>query len=170
MLLLIRNAKLADRLNTNEIGKLTCVISEDDNLIEDKIKQEFQESKSSHKLETVRLKRARRVGQSYLTALWSTFIGLLSSIRLILSHRPHLCLTNGPAISVTASIAIRCLNFASFYRYRCEIIYVESFCRTRTLSLSGKIIYHCRLANKFYVQWPALASCYKRAVFKGLLV
>lgn len=170
MLMLIRNAKLTDRLNLKELEKLTCVISDDDNLIEEKLKQEFRRSRSQHKLDTYRLERARRVGQSYLTAVWTTFTGILSSIHMIVSQRPHICLTNGPAISVTTSLAIRCMNVLTFFRYKCEIIYVESFCRTRSLSLSGKIIYHLRLADQFYVQWPALKDTYHRAIYRGILV
>jgi len=120
-----------------------------------------------HKIKT---KRSRRIGQSYLSAVWTTLTGILSSISIIISHRPQICLTNGPAISVTTCIAIRCLNLLTLFRYKCQIIYVESFCQTRTLSLSGKIIYYIRLADQFYVRWPTLADRYHRSLYKGILV
>lgn len=167
MLMLLRNSRLTEKLKSDQIHRLTCVLSEDDHLIEDKIKQEFANCEGAHKLETVRLRRARKVGQSYISSVWTTITGFFSSMSLILSHRPHLCLTNGPAISVIVSVAIRCLQLIT---YKSEIIYVESFCRTNSLSLSGKIIYHLRLANQFLVQWPTLASKYPASIYKGILV
>lgn len=169
MLLLTKSANLTENA---KVKKLIYVISEDDNLICRKIDQEMHNYKGmQRKLETVTLRRARRVGQSYLTAIWTTIIGIIHSIYLIHTHKPKLCLTNGPAISVVVSLSIRFLQVITFGRYyKCDIIYIESFCRTRTLSLSGKIIYHSRLANEFYVQWPALRVLYPRAKYKGVLV
>lgn len=172
MLMLIRNANFPSKLSNDEINKIICVISEDDSLIEDKIRQEFPAIQhQSSKLDIIRLKRARRVGQSYLSAIWTTLVGLLNSISIAFYHEPQICLTNGPAISVTVSLAIRFLQALTLgRRFDCEIIYVESFCRTRTLSLSGKLIYHLRLANQFMVQWPALRDRYPRALYKGIVV
>lgn len=171
MLMLIQNAKLSKRLDRGEVNRLICVVSDDDNLIHQKISQEFEGCKRKHKIETVTLRRGRRVGQLYLTAIWTTILGILSSINIILTQKPKLCITNGPAISVTVSLAIRFLQMITFgFCYRCNILYIESFCRTRTLSLSGRLIYHLRLANEFYVQWPVLHSLYPRALYQGLLV
>lgn len=171
MLMLIQNAKLAKKLEDDRINRLTCVLSEDDSLTEDKLEREFAKSKGRTKLQTLRLRRARRVGQSYLTSIWTTLTGIFSSIRLIVDQEPHLCLTNGPAISVIVSAAIRILQLATLGRkYNCEIIFIESFCRTRTLSLAGRLIYHLRLANKFFVQWPSLVKSYPRCLYKGIIV
>lgn len=170
MLMLIQNAKLADKLDLEEVNSLVCVISEDDKLIGNKINQEFVGCRQKHKLKTVTLRRGRRVGQSYLTAIWTTFVGILDSIIIVLTHKPKLCLTNGPAISVTVSLAIRFLQVITFGFYKCNVVYVESFCRTKALSLSGRINYHLRLADGFYVQWRELVKEFPRAIYKGLLV
>lgn len=50
-----------------------------------------------------------------------------------------------------------------------KIIYVESIARTRKLSLSGKILYHTRLADLLLVQWKELADKLPRAKFAGRL-
>jgi beta-1,4-N-acetylglucosaminyltransferase len=170
MLMLIRNAKLSGKLGDDKINKLTCVLSDDDNLTEEKIDQEFAESKGLNKLEKVRLRRARKVGQSYITSIWTTLTGIISSIRIIRKQRPNLCLSNGPAISVIVSIAIRFIQVLFLGRYNCQIIFIESFCRTRTLSLAGRIIYNLRLADMFLVQWPQLANNYPRCLYKGIIV
>eukprot|EP01050_Picozoa_sp_SAG11_P011309 SAG11_NODE_1189_length_5576_cov_3.002739_2_plen_111_part_00 len=51
-----------------------------------------------------------------------------------------------------------------------RIIFVESYCRVQSLSLTGKIIYASRLADSFLVQWPTLAEKLPRARFVGRLV
>lgn len=47
-------------------------------------------------------------------------------------------------------------------------IYVESFARVKSLSLSGRILYP--VVDRFLVQWPLLKEKYSRAEFKGVLV
>lgn len=171
MLMLIQNCNLATRLDNGEINRVICVVSQDDKLIGARIDEEFDECEERDRIETVTLRRGRRVGQSYISAIWTTIIGILHSINIVLIHKPQLCITNGPSISVQISLAIRFLQLITLgLCYKCDLLYVESFCRTRTLSLSGKIIYHLRLATDFYVQWPALRALYPRAQYKGILV
>lgn len=50
---------------------------------------------------------------------------------------------------------------------KCKIVFVESFCRTQTLSLSGKILYP--FASRFFVQWPQLQKEYPASTFIGFL-
>jgi beta-1,4-N-acetylglucosaminyltransferase len=49
-----------------------------------------------------------------------------------------------------------------------RVIYVESFARTQTLSLTGRILYP--VVDCFVVQWPALREKYPRAIYSGILV
>ena len=42
------------------------------------------------------------------------------------------------------------------WRRRSKILYIESFARTRKLSLTGRIMTF--LSDRFLVQWPKLAS------------
>ena len=51
-----------------------------------------------------------------------------------------------------------------------RIIYVESIARIKSLSLSGTLLYHLRLADLFFVQWPELQHECKRAVYCGRLL
>lgn len=170
MLMLLRNANIASRLHNNDVDSLTCVISSDDDLIEHKIFRKLFHNETNSKVKTIRVERARKVGQSYITSLWTTLRSIYDSVDIIRKHKPHLCITNGPSISVTTSLAIRIYNLMTLFRYQCEVVYVESLCRTKTLSMSGKIINYLRLADRFYVQWPHLASRYNRVLFKGVLV
>lgn len=171
MSMLLKNARVAERMADDKTGqfirKLVCVISDDDAFIQDKLNDQF--FNSFDKFTTVRMRRPRAIKQTYLTTIWTFLVVLYRSFLIVKQHRPSLFLTNGPGISVTLAFAIRFLQIFS-WSYRCHILYVESFCRTRTLSLSGKIIYHLRLADEFYVQWPKVAESYPRVKYEGLLV
>jgi beta-1,4-N-acetylglucosaminyltransferase len=47
-------------------------------------------------------------------------------------------------------------------------VYVESFARVKTLSLSGKLLYP--FVDRFIVQWPGLKEKWTRAEYLGVLV
>ena len=47
-------------------------------------------------------------------------------------------------------------------------MFVESFARAQSLSLSGRILYP--IADLFLVQWPALVAKYPRAEYHGVLI
>ena len=49
-----------------------------------------------------------------------------------------------------------------------KLIYVESFARVTTLSLSGKLLY--TFVDRFLIQWPYLKEKYPKAEYKGILV
>ena len=50
----------------------------------------------------------------------------------------------------------------------CKIVFAESYCRVRDLSLSGKFLYP--FASTFLVMWPQLTRQYPRAKYLGQLV
>lgn len=165
MLMLLKNAGLEAKVETNKLNKIVCVISEDDELIKSKLAQVIGD------FDSVLLKRARRVGQSYVSSVFTTILSLLNAFSLVTKHKPKVCLTNGPAIGLMVCLAIRILQIVTFgIAYRCEILYIESFCRTKTLSLTGRIIYYSRISSQFLVQWPKLKELYPRSRYLGLLV
>ena len=57
----------------------------------------------------------------------------------------------------------------SFCSWRGRIVYIESIARVSTLSLSGKLLYHLRIADLFLVQWQELKDRFPRAVYAGRL-
>jgi len=52
--------------------------------------------------------------------------------------------------------------------WRKKTIFIESFSRVVSPSLSGKLCY--RLSDRFYVQWDSMKSHFPKAVFKGQLL
>jgi beta-1,4-N-acetylglucosaminyltransferase len=100
---------------------------------------------------------------------------------------PDLILTNGPGTGVCivlAAIFLLCLGLSGpqkrkddtatleeppyNYSGQMRTIYVESWARVKTLSLSGTIL--LPLVDRFLVQWPKAVDAGSRAEYVGPLV
>jgi len=70
-------------------------------------------------------------------------------------------------VSLGAEIAIPFFYIAKVLGI--ETIYIESWCRIKDLSLTGKIVYP--VANRFWVQWPELLEfCGSKAEYYGAVI
>ncbi|KAF5015973.1 hypothetical protein F66182_12501, partial [Fusarium sp. NRRL 66182] len=113
--------------------------------------------------EIITVPRARRVHQSYLTAPFSTIQCFWACLQVLRGRHsdqrsnkrnatpqyPDIILTNGPA---TASGQTHKDNSAAASPLR--TVFIESWARVTTLSLSGKIL--LPFVDRFLVQWPNL--------------
>ncbi|KAL8733337.1 MAG: hypothetical protein Q9166_002161 [cf. Caloplaca sp. 2 TL-2023] len=72
---------------------------------------------------------------------------------------PDLIVANGPATAVlvmTASLVLRFFGLRGIER-KMRTIYVESWARVNSLSLSGKVLVTCGMVNRMLVQWENLS-------------
>lgn len=114
----------------------------------------------------VEIPRSRVVGQSYITSVFTTLYSILYCVPVVCRIRPDLVLCNGPGTCIPICVIAFLLKAA----FVCEsrIAFVESFCRTKTFSLSGRILMY--FADNIVVQWPKLKSRLKRAEYIGQLM
>ncbi|XP_055631726.1 UDP-N-acetylglucosamine transferase subunit ALG14 homolog [Toxorhynchites rutilus septentrionalis] len=105
--------------------------------------------------EIVAITRSRHVQQSYFCSVFTTLTAISNSIPVVVRSRPDLILTNGPGTCVPICL-VAFLTKLFFYNRNCKIVFVESFCRVRSLSLSGKILLW--ITDLFVVQWPGLVK------------
>lgn len=96
--------------------------------------------------------RAREVGQNWCSSIFSTVKSFIHSVSVLRDTKPAIILVNGPG----TCLPVVMLGVISKCIMQNRIIYVESFARVKTLSLTGKIVYP--LVDKFIVQWPELAK------------
>ncbi|KAL8948305.1 MAG: hypothetical protein Q9222_005500 [Ikaeria aurantiellina] len=83
---------------------------------------------------------------------------------------PHLIIANGPATAALVILASLLLRFSGLRGAEgMRSIYVESWARVNTLSLSGRILLGCGMVNRVLVQWESLARS-GRGEFRGPLV
>jgi beta-1,4-N-acetylglucosaminyltransferase len=90
---------------------------------------------------------------------------------------PDVIITNGPATAVMFILAGMILKFFAVAPvWKMKSIYVESFARIHTLSLSGKVLLRIGACDVFLVQWPGLAqsingnSAFRKVTYEGFLV
>ncbi|QDZ25527.1 Alg14-like oligosaccharide biosynthesis protein [Chloropicon primus] len=110
----------------------------------------------------VNIPRSREVGQSYVTSVFTTSYSLFASVATVFREMPMLLLCNGPGTCLPVCLSLKLLR-----PWSSKIVFVESICRTRSLSLTGKIIYHLRVADTIFVQWPELCHAYPRTTYSG---
>lgn len=106
-----------------------------------------------------KIPRSRSVGQSYITSIFTTLVSIFYSIPILLRLRPDLILCNGPGTCIPICILSFLLKCA--FISDTKIVFIESFCRTKTFSLTGKILTY--IADNFIVQWPSLKLKLRRA-------
>ncbi|EFA00490.1 UDP-N-acetylglucosamine transferase subunit ALG14 homolog [Tribolium castaneum] len=128
--------------------------------------RKFEETKNHSNYEIIEIPRSRVVGQSYITSIFTTLYSILYSVPLVCKIRPDLILCNGPGTCIPICLISFLLKAAFISDTR--IVFIESFCRTETFSLSGKILMY--FADNFLVQWPSLKQKLKRAEYIGQLM
>ena len=134
-----------------------------------------------------RIPRSREVRQSYLTSVFTTVRATASAVPLIVRERPSLLLCNGPGTCIPICAAylilkVRVYKFSTlqwqvFYSARlCEqvfslrtrlLVFVESVCRVKSLSVSGLILYYSHIADEIIVLWPELVQKFPRVRYLG---
>jgi beta-1,4-N-acetylglucosaminyltransferase len=156
------------------------------------IGQQRQAQTGSERYNIAIVPRARKIHQPLLTTPFSSLYTLHKSFAILLSAPPllpnaapsnayehaaadvpDLIITNGPATAVIVILASMILRFFNFRgansRGKCRTIYVESFARVKSLSLSGKLL--SRVVDRFLVQWEELeGKGGGRAEYCGILV
>jgi len=128
--------------------------------------------KQSNKFNINLLARSRSVGQSYITSILTTLIAILFAIPLMFKLKPSLLLVNGPGTCIPVCLILRLMYFSESLKLipQCRIVFVESVCRVKNLSLSGKILYYLNITDAFFVQWEELKKRYPKAIHVGRLV
>ena len=110
--------------------------------------------------------RARHVGQSYVSSLWTTLVALLYSFTLVWRLQPDLILCNGPGTCVPLVASALVLRICGFRKI--QVVFSESYCRVSTLSLTGRILY--LWVDVFMVHWPALQVQYPESILSHSFV
>ncbi|KAL5276797.1 ALG14 family protein [Megaselia abdita] len=128
------------------------VVANTDKLSKEKVKQ-FEDSSSDH--EVFEITRSREVKQRFVTAFFTTLLAFLNCFPLIWKERPDLVLCNGPGTCIPVCFAALILRWIRRIP-KCKIVFIESFCRVKTLSLSGKLLKP--FVDMFVVQWEDLVD------------
>ncbi|KAK2952135.1 putative UDP-N-acetylglucosamine transferase subunit ALG14 like protein [Blattamonas nauphoetae] len=143
------------------------ILSETDKISETK-GHNFEESRGQNNSVFHRIPRSREVLQSYSSSIFTTIKSIFACIKLVITIRPDVVLTNGPGTGFPVCVAAWFLKF--FWNRNLRIIFIESFCRVTSMSLTGKLLYYTPIADGIVVQWPELERKYPMSQNLGQLV
>ena len=115
----------------------------------------------------VRIPRSREVGQRYVTSAFTTARAAMHAMGLVWREAPDVVLSNGPGTCVPICLAAFASRVLGRRANASAVVYVESVCRVRRLSLTGEILYRLRIADALFVQWEGLLAKYPRAKYAG---
>ncbi|XP_063217162.1 UDP-N-acetylglucosamine transferase subunit ALG14 homolog [Bacillus rossius redtenbacheri] len=123
------------------------------------------EDRREGEYEVIRIPRSRNVSQSFITSFATTLYAVVAVIPHMLSRRPELILCNGPGTCIPICFIAFIMRILCICDNR--IVFVESICRVKTLSLTGKFLLF--FADELFVQWPNLKHLHKRVNYVGRL-
>ena len=162
--------KLIKNLDFDTYSPLDFIVADTDSMSIDKIAQFDTDTRNLSTYTITKINRSRRVGQSYLTSIFTTLLAILNAIPILFKSKPRVLLLNGPGTCVPIAFIQFILSRLLFVIPRARIVFVESVCRVKSLSLTGKIFYYFRLTDDFIVQWSELKEKYPRTTYLGRLV
>jgi len=105
--------------------------------------------------------RAREVGQSWITSVFTTSTAMVDSIQILIKWEPELVLCNGPGVCLPICVLARLITV--FGLWNVKVVFIESVCRVQKLSLTGLLLRP--IVDGFIVQWHELAQKYKGTKF-----
>lgn len=82
---------------------------------------------------------------------------ILLSLYFLLVERPSTIITTGAGASYPTCRIGKMMG--------CKIIYIESFAKLNSSSVTGKLIYS--FADYFFIQWAEMKQVYPNAIYKG---
>lgn len=126
----------------------------------------FEQSHGNGEPLIKKIPRARQVLESYISAVLSTLIAIFYSFPITFKTSPDLLLCNGPGTCIP--LCFWCFVLKFFWIKDVNIVYVESICRVKTLSLSALILYF--IADHILVQWSQLQKAYPRTEYIGRVI
>lgn len=125
----------------------------------------------------VTVTRARSVHQSYATSVFTSlkcFFEIVDALTSIPSARrglpnskafrsPHVIVTNGPGTGFIVGLVAFVLKvFRVVPHDRLKVVFVETWARTHSLGLTGKLFHLTQIADVFVVQSDGLAKAFKK--------
>ena len=147
---------MIQKLDFNKFSSCFFLSSHNDKNSDNKAKESIQIKKYKNtKFHFLKIYRARNVGQSFISSIPTTLYALFQSIYILIKYRPNMVVTNGPGVAfpiLFIGYFLRLFLILSEFK----IMFIESYCRTKSISLCGKIVEP--LCDRFIVLWKNLET------------
>ena len=83
----------------------------------------------------------------------------IKSLFVFVKEKPDVIISTG----VLAAIPMMLIGHV----FKKKVIYIESFAKINSPTMTGNLIYKKHIADQFYVQWESMLEFYPNAIFKG---
>ncbi|KAK0094403.1 hypothetical protein PV326_011037, partial [Microctonus aethiopoides] len=143
--------KIVEKLDNTKYTPRIYIHGETDKISVEKL---HEKEKNNKDWKIIPIFRSREVGQSYLTSIVTTLIAFRDAFYILFAENPDLILCNGPGTGVPLCLGSFLMQL--LFINKSKVIFIESFCRVKTFSLTGKILYH--FVDHVIVQWPNLCT------------
>ena len=111
-------------------------------------------SVGKQEVDVVYLKQINRKESLFLFKLIANTV---ISFKIYLKEKPDVMITTGVLAIIPFALIMKL--------FRKKLIYIESFAKVTSKTLSGKLLYN--YADQFYVQWEEMLKLYPNAIYKG---
>jgi UDP-N-acetylglucosamine:LPS N-acetylglucosamine transferase len=110
---------------------------------------------------TTQLKYKKYLTENIGTSFGRMIKAFIHIFKILKKERPDMLVSTGAEIAIPSIILAKIM--------RIKTVYIESWCRVKTKSGAGKILYY--FSDLFLVQWPELIEIYgKKAIYKGAVI
>jgi len=147
--------------NHSQLKSVAFFIAKTDDHSQKKAQAWISKRKNTKQIKVTfhKITRAREVGQSWCSTMFTTVRGLFETILQYCRIRPDVVLCNGPGTClpiVYCGFVGKVFGFSS----KTRVVFVESFARVKSLSLTGWLVYP--VVDRFVVQWQQLQEKWPR--------
>lgn len=81
------------------------------------------------------------------------------SLNFLIKEKPDVIISTG----VLSAIPMLWLG----HIFHKKVIYIESFAKINSPTMTGKLVYKKNWADRFYVQWESMKEFYPNAIYRG---
>ena len=100
-----------------------------------------------------------QVNRKELLFIPKMFVIFIQSLIIFFKEKPDVVISTG------VLSAIPMLFIGHFFKKK--VIYIESFAKINSPTMTGKLIYKKHIADRFYVQWETMKEFYPDAIYLG---
>lgn len=98
-----------------------------------------------------------QVNRHEIIWIFKLLLNAIISMYIFIIERPDVVISTGALATIPMCILAKI--------FRKKIIFIESFAKISSPTLTGKLIY--KFADEFYVQWEEMLNVYPKAIYKG---
>jgi len=100
-----------------------------------------------------------QVNRKEVLFIFKMLLIFLKSLYIFVKEKPNVIISTG----VLSAIPMMFIG----HIFKKKVIYIESFAKINSPTMTGNLIYKKNIADQFYVQWESMKDFYPNAIYEG---